>query len=95
MSKHTPGPWKLIANEVIAASGDVIADVVGGEGCRFVEDDQNVECLANANLIATAPDMLTALQDIRRIIHGRGLSVEKLGRCHAIAEAMILKATGE
>lgn len=50
---------------------------------------------ADANLIATAPDMLTALQDIRRIIHGRGLSVEKLGRCHAIAEAMILKATGE
>jgi hypothetical protein len=59
---HTPGPWQQVANEIIGGHGDLIADVTGGEGNRFVDEEDNIECLANAQLIAVAPDLLAVLE---------------------------------
>lgn len=89
MSKHTPGPWdwQLLASHR--------REIVSGEDESAAVVCRDVRTTEDARLIAAAPALLTGLQDIRRIIHGRGLSVEKLGRCNAIAEALILKATGE
>jgi len=64
MTSHTPGPWSLLANEVISKSGDVIADVTGGEGNRFIDDEDNLECLANAHLITAAPDLLAVCRSV-------------------------------
>lgn len=55
--KHTPGPWD--------AYGRVIRDVDGGEdqiaGISDWGAEGEVEALANARLIASAPDLLAAL----------------------------------
>jgi hypothetical protein len=61
MTQHTPGPWAATEGYLwrgIRAPSRVIADmrIVGG----VVEN----EVQANARLIAAAPDMLAALQDI-------------------------------
>lgn len=54
---HTPGPWSIeVADVVSPTTGDVIAQVIGGEGTRYLDDDVNAECVANARLIAAAPD---------------------------------------
>ena len=61
-AKHTPGPWELIAESVEDSRGNSIAMVTGGSGRQYVEDEVNAECLANACLIAAAPELLEALE---------------------------------
>lgn len=62
MSHHTPRPWRLLTGEITDIHGNVIAEVVGGDGCRYLDVDQNRECLANAELIVRSPDMLEELK---------------------------------
>jgi hypothetical protein len=61
MSKHTPGPWKIVhhanglgeATQIDGANRGSVADVYGAtDGVQT----------ANAHLIAAAPDMLEALE---------------------------------
>jgi hypothetical protein len=61
--KHTPGPWRVCDEFILA----------GGTGCegRIITanlDRIHYECQpdnqANANLIAAAPDLLDALQEL-------------------------------
>jgi hypothetical protein len=69
MSKHTPGPWRAFAHdwgigvcsycEVREYSGDICsAPEVGANSHRPREQD-----IANALLIAAAPDLLEALKE--------------------------------
>lgn len=56
--KHTPGPWRTGGtnngrSDWVFADGQAVAD------CEFLNDDRIN--LANARLIAAAPDMLEAL----------------------------------
>lgn len=75
-AKHTPGPWFHVQD---GYGGDMNIEagkkenagyekvVVGGCGCcssPFGADDKE-ECLANARLIAAAPDMLEVLHTAR------------------------------
>ncbi len=63
MSKHTPGPWKAgvdIFPRDIVRGKDLIATTYG-LGAE-IEDE---ESLANARLIAAAPDLLAALYLLR------------------------------
>lgn len=76
--KHTPGPWKSeklgpLAKQptwrIFAVNNkdevrDVITDVYGGD--EIMKDDSESE--ANANLIAAAPEMLEAIQDLLNIL---------------------------
>jgi len=87
---HTPGPW--IADDsaelcVTTEEGLVIADVACPEEHDWRED------MANARLIAEAPNMLDAL---RQVLAWRGLDGDGISdpvRQHVIG--VIAKATGE
>lgn len=96
MSKHTPGPWSFNGRVIkrdyrhiglSADAGETIAAVTGGKtsGPFFVEDDN--ECIANARLIAAAPDLLDALYEI---VAGDPYCQSSAG---VIARAAISKAT--
>jgi len=61
MTTHTPGPWKVDADErsVIAApNGEWVAQVITQ---RHLDEKR-----ANAKLIAAAPNLLAALEDIAK-----------------------------
>ncbi len=69
-TKHTPGPWKLVAGLSLRTN------VVGGDGVEYTKmtvatiepEDDNLEAVqvakANARLIAAAPDLLAALRAV-------------------------------
>lgn len=65
MSAHTPGPWYFdeddravgpVSNKSIGVCSIMLAD---GNAARYHFGEQSI---ANANLIAAAPDLLEALQ---------------------------------
>lgn len=62
--KHTKGPWQLLLNE--NGKAKVMAETRGwgrDEVCNM--DTGNAEeCIANSKLIAAAPDLLNALENI-------------------------------
>lgn len=88
--KHTKGPWLWNeAKKVLNSASGTIIDHAPYEGMWFAryndeEDD------ANARLIAAAPDMLAALEEL---YNAPWLSLP--GRAGDIVEAAILKAKGE
>jgi hypothetical protein len=57
--QYTPGPWRQYGLRVLTGSGDVIADM--RRGYDTISYDQ---ALATAQVIAAAPDLLTALQEL-------------------------------
>lgn len=68
-TKHTPGPWILTPREgsdttdIVSSCehGWEIATVIGGINDSFTEAG-SAESIANAKLIAAAPDMYEAIQ---------------------------------
>ncbi len=76
--KHTPGPWEVSKDysqlRVNGADGEAVAYT---ETCVGLERDQ-----ANARLIAAAPDLLDALEELLEIVLARSpegfLSVYRL-----------------
>ena len=84
-SKHTPGPWSY------QEWGRLILD--SGQGSSQLQvatvalNTRRDEGTANARLIAAAPELLEALEDI--VSNGYGMYAAKLAR------AAIAKATGE
>ena len=86
MSDFTPGPWR-----VFVIGGMVAIDGANGEEVTgFVSPE-------DGRLIAAAPDLLEALQDVdalwmhHSIAHGDG----KISPLHEKVIAAIAKATGE
>lgn len=69
MSKHTPGPWVVAADErydpFFLADRIVGYDIKAGDvfvvGCEGISGDSELN-LANAHLISAAPDLLEALE---------------------------------
>lgn len=65
MSAHTPGPWSVLTGtaEIIGSDGTMI-------GSAFIGDDKGEfdvdRVMANARLIAAAPELLDALESIRQ-----------------------------
>lgn len=73
MSKHTPGPWSVIPYGGIGANGEKIDGFdIGCDLCRdgfhkiakLETTKWSRDELANANLIAAAPDLLEALENL-------------------------------
>ena len=88
MSKHTAGPW-LYTQEGVDAFGIVKPD--GHSVVHLVALHNSTsarELPANARLIAAAPDLLEALQDMVEIAEAQGHRVTK-------ARAAITKAKGD
>lgn len=74
--KHTPGPWKILRKRPMEMSGNFhqvtdnerypAAFVPAWDNPAVGEIDGTEEALANARLIAAAPEMLEALKEQER-----------------------------
>lgn len=96
MSKHTPGPWNCM--RASAAGREIITSEVSPvDVCVLSHFNKSAaEIDANARLIAAAPDLLEALENL--------LCLYKMGKPNHFgdnlqpvidAKAAIAKATGE
>lgn len=99
MNKHTPGPWNLADSDLPVSQVAVASEKTFGRKhstiARVVDPAfvgmSSTEGIANARLIAAAPEMLAALQDIIA-----RLSPLAIHESHfAMTRAAIAKATGE
>jgi hypothetical protein len=99
--KHTPGPWFL---ERITENAFHILDGDGEQSglLAVVEDSGNGETpvKANAHLIATAPEMLEALERIEGLLLQStgmaGIEIHSIvRRARLVASEAIAKARGE
>ena len=62
MSKHTPGPWRISKFENTTATRMVMGADNFAVTCVMERLSTPEENIANARLIASAPDLLAALQ---------------------------------
>ena len=102
MSKHTPGPWEQVADSIKSRTADCVVvrlpaqtDRVGDESPEQIERWD-----ADARLIAAAPELLEALEQIVEVNGpGRIYKLNELGMLVStmlsIARAAIAKAKGE
>ena len=98
-AKHTPGPWAVtdcaIGGPSVTAGKSVIADIRTFGGVH-VNGEQNTKTLANARLIAAAPDLLDALDSCigtLEICFPEAPVDSVIGKDIATARAAIAKAT--
>lgn len=104
IAAHTPGPWQQI-DDAAHYGKSYAATVWGPAGpgyglvadCRRCGDGGELERIANARLIAAAPELLAALKSVLPILEAVkftvGLKGNQLKRMSA-ARAAIAKATG-
>ena len=94
---HTPGPW--VAKHAADKSGDI--GIVGDGGCvaecfheiRKSYEGAYAECLANARLIAAAPELLAFAQSLVAAWESKeGMPYPY--HIASAAQAVITKATG-
>ncbi len=93
---HTPGPWTILPNRVCVIGP--CAEDEGGSAlvamCAAARRD-NDECAANARLIAAAPELLAALEELLAFSADVVSSPNTtLGRLHNAAEAAVARAKG-
>ena len=96
MSEHTPGPWKMENSWITdQASLESIAKIVPKHD-PYAPESERQHDIANARLIAAAPELLEALQKIAEFANrnGNGYAVQLLDKSVAIAQAAIAKAEG-
>ncbi len=96
MSGHTKGPWKAVENGfwkqgVQAGRGKWIVYKAGTEGMKQTEIE------ANARLIAAAPDLLEALEELSAVYSDALRDEFNITECPLIdkAHAAIARAKGE
>lgn len=97
VDKHTPGPWEISKSGkmpiyVAAKDGrwkDAPGTIIGTVGTISHGTGDFREDIANARLIAAAPDMLAALCEIRK--HAADY---QRGQIASVAAAAIARATG-
>ena len=99
-TKHTPGPWRVILDDTggefsgwpsVEAPEEIDTAIVHRAGFhqRYWGDLSQRECIANARLIAAAPDLLAALKFIVEQIDFPGVSTHTLGNyTHGAGMAM-------
>lgn len=86
MSKHTPGPWEVLEEKDYPPS--VISEM--HDICTMSGAKSNPSVMADARLIAAAPELLEALEAVMAEYEdGYGL------RCLKQVRSAIAKATGE
>ena len=100
MSKHTPGPWVVVGRLTKYVEARLVGRLiqeVAACGPTMADEGYGQQQEANARLIAAAPDLLEALQDVdalwmhHSVAHGDG----KIGPLHEKVIAAIAKAAGE
>lgn len=97
---HTAAPWFLAGDD----EGTMITDAHGEQIAMWPPQGGTVEQCANARLIASAPDLVAALQTILRSLefeqqmygqHDPRRSTIDFPRAISIARAALNKALGE
>lgn len=92
MSQHTPWPWRYERQNGSPTTGEhMIAGGLPGYLAE-VRDCGSGDVAANARLIASAPELLEALETIAAIAVGNGMVCEIIARRARFA---IAKAAGE
>ncbi len=100
---HTPGPWTFDANELggsypIYPPDSYLTPWIAEAKGPHVGPNNLDEVLANARLIAAAPELLEALQGLTEIIGLTAIKHESqrdiLQKSFEIARTAIAKATG-
>ena len=95
MNKHTPGPWRVSPYYGITGKSVTVAKTEQMPG------NYESERMANARLIAAAPDLLDALEKINIGLSPQSILVqsenlkELINSCFEIAREAIRKAKGE
>ncbi len=94
---HTPGPWYSMKEGTIVPLKSIYCEQLGFQ-IGFVNTDRksvDIEAHDNAQLIAAAPDLLSALRDLASV----GAEEERIAVTFKpefdAARAAIAKATGE
>jgi hypothetical protein len=106
-TKHTPGPWNSASLNQDSDHMEVFAGISDGDQVAVVKGyglatGKHYEAIANARLIAAAPELLEALQMLSetagRVAQGAAVIDERgfntLSHSISIALAAIAKATG-
>lgn len=94
--KHTPGPWEVDGEDILANSGDTTVAMTFWTNQRCPDD----ECRANARLIAAAPELLAACEELLKLVDdlegmaAMPLTPECTSKEVAKAKAAIAKAKG-
>lgn len=94
MSKHTPGPWEIEEHYHFGyrwISGPEHSQLAQVVWCMEYED-RSLGCEANAHLIAAAPELLEALENLLKVHEGEGGTQHHAGD---MARTAIAKAKGE
>ena len=105
---HTPGPWTSVPNggddpderALFVGKNDAYGDFTVIADCRskFVAGEIGGDEASNARLIAAAPELLTALEEIvswGEQATGNSMDAGNARECARIARAAIAKARGE
>ena len=102
MSKHTPGPWFVTGNMtryVEARIGGGLIQEIAAVGPTSADDGYGQQQIANARLIAAAPDLLEALELVQdclvKCLTGGEVSAKLAGKAIAQAAEVIEKVRGE
>ena len=101
-TKHTPGPWFIVTSDhnVIvdkdpALDGRIVARTYDNRWqSRNVYDEDGAEGIANAHLIAAAPDLFEALENCAEWIK-RHSPADDWPLCWTKAGAALAKASGD
>jgi hypothetical protein len=104
MSKHTQEPWKVRqnGNDCFVEGNEVVGKTFAGEYHReIMGDEQYPSKLADAHLVAAAPDLLTALEAMCVCHYGRSYAIREVDPEISVeavliqARAAIIKAKAE
>ena len=88
-TQHTPGPWSASPYNNITSRNGTVAKTEQMPG-----NDEN-ERIANAHLIAAAPDLLSALQEMISVFQDHEQYDEESAEVISMARAAIAKAEGK
>lgn len=102
MGKHTRGPWVVVADERYdpffcadrIVGYDVKSSTVEVVGSEGISGESEIN-LANANLIAAAPELLEALECVLTQLESEYMPSDESGAAIVKARAVIAKARGE
>jgi hypothetical protein len=91
--KHTPGPWSL--DELDSAGSIAIYQLNAPTRSALAElEIPDVESEANARLIAAAPELLDALENLLALVEGECPSLLEDDHHYTQVKAAIAKAKG-
>lgn len=94
-AKHTPGPWKVVRDRgghwgMVDVEGPGVGGrmVVGFLSASNADYHQGVRIVADANLIAAAPDLLKAAKRALSVLKATGESVRPGNALGALQDAI-------